>query len=449
VFTSLPQFVSHLKDQGKLLVVEREVDPRFELNAVIRKIQAGPNLPVLFERVGGSRFPVLSNTLGNYSIVSGLLGVEIGRAAARWSELTRPDQRDTDQHFPPESSAWEEISLLDLPQIVYCEKDAGPYITAGVVIAKDPDNEVVNLSYHRMQIIGGNELRGRLSTSGDLYRIHQRAEARGEGLPVAIAIGMAPALMLAAGTTVGPDRTEYDLAARIAGKRLPLVPSPRLGVPVPAATEILLEGVILAGERRPEGPFGEWMDYYVPITNNHVFDIQHVYARKGAMYYSISAGSVEEQVMLALPMAGTIYTNVRTWVPSILDVSCFPYMQYCVLQIRKQFEGQAQKAILTAFGAELNHVLFCVVVDEDVNIHDWYDILWAMGTRCRPDRGIFQIPGVPSFMRDPHQIHWGRLGIDATKPLAHAVDFERKRTPGIEEVRWQDYVRPKRSVAAQ
>jgi 4-hydroxybenzoate decarboxylase len=280
-----------------------------------------------------------------------------------------------------------------------------------------------------------------LLTSGDLYRVQALAESRGSALPIAIAIGMPPSVLLAAGTTVGPDRSEYDLAARIAGAGIELVPSPKLGLPVPSSTEVVIEGEILPGVRRPEGPFGEWMGYYVPITDNHVFNIHHVYARKNAIFYAISAGSAEEAVMIALPMAGTIYTHVRNWVPAVTDVTCFPYTQYCVLQIKKQFEGQQQKALLTALGAEMNHVLYCVIVDDDVDIHNWHDVLWAMATRSRPDRSIL-IPGVPSFSRDPHAIHWGRLAIDATKPLAAAADFERKRTPGASSIKWEDYAKP-------
>jgi UbiD family decarboxylase len=111
-----------------------------------------------------------------------------------------------------------------------------------------------------------------------------------------------------------------------------------------------------------------------------------------------------------------------------------------VVQLKKQFEGQPRKAILAAFGAEMNRILYCVAVDEDVDVYDIKDVLWAMATRCRPDRDIFQIPGVPSFARDPHQIHWGRLGIDATAPLAWPAEFERKRIPGDGAIRLEDYL---------
>jgi len=437
---SLSSFLEYLRKERLLLTVRREVDPSFELNAVIRTIQAGPNLPVLFERVRGTRFPVVSNTLGNPRILARLLGVGIEGVAARWAELAAAGAEPAQSAYAAAPGALEETDLAALPHITYCEKDAGPYLTAGIIVARDPDSGVVNLSYHRMQMVGPGELRCRLSTSGDLYRIQQKREARGEALEAAVLVGLPPALMLAGGSTIGPLRSEYELAARIAGERFPLRPSPRHGLPIPAASEIVIEGRILSGVRRPEGPFGEWMDYYVPVTDNHVFEVDQVFARPGALFYAISSGSSEELAISAAPIAGGIYAGVRNWVPSLRDVSCFPHLQFCALKLEKPPEGHAQRAIVAAFGAEMNRVLYCVAVDEDVDIHDWQDVLWAMATRCRPDRDIFQIPNLPSFARDPHKMHWGRLGIDATKPREHAAAFERKKTPGLGAIRLDDYL---------
>jgi UbiD family decarboxylase len=439
MFASLRSYLNYLREREQLLVVDREVDPCFELNAVVRKIQSGPNLPVLFRRVRGTRFPVFSNGLGNYGLVAQLLSVGIDQVASRWAELTA-GQGHVAGEFAAENIPFKEMSLAEIPHIVFSEKDVGPYLTAGMIIAKDPDSGVVNLSYHRMQIVSDTELRCRLSTSGDLFRIHRKMEKRREPLSAAVVIGASPAVMLAAGTTISPVTSEYEFAARVAGKRFPTTPSPKLGLPVPEAAEIVIEGEILPGVRRPEGPFGEWMDYYVPVTDNHVFVVKHVYARSDAVFYAISAGSKEEITMTAIPIAGTVYSGVRTWVSGLRDVTCFPLLQFCAIKIAKASEGQPQRAMVAAFGSEMNRVLYCVVVDEDVDIHDWSDVLWAMATRCRPDRDVFQIPGVPSFARDPHKMHWGRIGIDATKPLDHLADFERKKTPGLQELRLEDYL---------
>jgi UbiD family decarboxylase len=245
--------------------------------------------------------------------------------------------------------------------------------------------------------------------------------------------------MMAAGSTISPAVSEYDFAARIAGGKFPLKMLDG-DIPVVDSSEFLIEGEILASERRQEGPFGEWMDYYTQPTDNHVFAVKRVLARKDALFYAISAGSAEELAMTAVPIAGSIYSAVRTWVPAVKDITCFPLLQFCAIQIGPHSEGQPNRALLSAFGAEMNRVLYGVVVDEDVDIHDWRDVTWAIATRCRPDRDVFIVPGVPSFARDPHKMHWGRLGIDATKPIGHPADFERKKTPGLSEIRLKDYI---------
>ncbi len=162
--SSLRHFLADLRSRDKLLVVSREVDPEYELNAVVRKIQATRNLPVFFEKIRGSRFPVVSNTLGNYGIIAGLLGVDIGQVAARWSRLTGPSSAKVEKQFDAEKAEYEKIALSEIPHITYSEKDAGPYLTASVIIAQDPDSSITNLSFHRMQIVGPAELRCRLST---------------------------------------------------------------------------------------------------------------------------------------------------------------------------------------------------------------------------------------------------------------------------------------------
>lgn len=423
------QLAAALEAQGKLLRVRREVDPRFELSAVIDAVQKGPNLPVLFERVKGTRFPVLSNVLGNYDLVAAMIGADSASLARRWATLMDENPAEFTKTFGNEQGDYEEIELLELPQIVFAEKDGGPYITAGIIAVRDPSTGIQNLSYHRSQIISNNELRCRLGTSGDLFRIQQAAEKRGEDLKVTMLIGVPPAVMLAGATSYGPDVSELDIAARLAGGRFALRRIESAKVDVPLASNFVIEGEILSGIRRPEGPYGDWLQYYVPVADNHVLKVNRVLARKGAIFYANFGGSTEEIITSGVPISGGIYRAIRAWVPTVRDVCCYPATQFCVVQMDKQFDGQPRKAMLAAFGAEMERVLYCVVVDEDVNIHDPRDVIWAISTRCRPDRDIFQIPEVPSASRDAHQSYWGRLGIDATKPLEWRDEFERRTVP--------------------
>ena len=234
--------------------------------------------------------------------------------------------------------------------------------------------------------------------------------------------------------------SEHDLAQRIAGRSFPLQACESVDVDVPEGTEFVIEAEIRPGVRRPEGPFGEWQGYYVPRADNHVLEVRRVTVREDAIFHAIVAGSREELALTGIPNAAQIYRAVHGVDPSVLDVVCHPWPQFCVVRIRKRYEGQAQKLMLAAMGAELNRMLYCVVVDADVDGHDLTDVLWAISTRCRPDQDIIQIPNVPSYARDPHRLHWGRLGIDATAPLEWRDEFERKRYPGLESIRLEDYL---------
>ena len=435
----LRAFLDRLDADRQLLRVRREVDPRFELAAVTKRVQQTSNLPVLFERVRGTAYRVLSNAYGHYGIVARLLGTDVSGVAATWAALMA-DGTGPGLDEPAAPPPVRDVSLGEVPHVRYCEKDAGPYLTGSVVLARDPETGVENLSYHRMQMMDATELRVRLSPAGDLFRIQQKAERLGKSLPVAVLVGNPPAINLAAAAAIPAGTSELALAERLAGRRLRRRAGATVDLAVPAESEFVIEGELLPDVRRPEGPFGEWQDYYVPVTDNHVLKVNRVTAREDAIFHAILSGSSEELTLSAIPNAALVYRAIRAFDPSVRDVACYPWPQFCVVQIAKGYEGQAQKAMLGAMGAETNRMLYCVVVDEDVDIHDLRDVVWAMATRCRPDRGIVQIPNVPSFARDPHQIHWGRLGIDATAPLAWRDEFERKRYPGLEDIRLDDYL---------
>ena len=429
-----------LQAERQVLRLRKPVEPRFELAALTRRVQEGANLPLLFEHVQGTRFPVVSNLYGSYERVAKILGTTTSELAATWSAASAADSAAGLREPPGELPGVEEIAFADLPHITFCEKDAGPYLTAAIVLAREPETGLVNLSYHRMQMLGNGELRARLGRSGDLYRFQRKAESRDRPLEVAVLIGSPPAITLAAAAVIPAGESELELAERFAGRRFPMRRCESVDLQVPAETEFVLEAEILPHERRPEGPFGEWMGYYVPVTDNHVLLTRRVLARRDAIFHAILSGTGEEMALSSIPNAATIYRAVRSFDPCVRDVSCFPHMQFVVIQIEKRYEGQAAKVMLGAFGAETNRQLFCVVVDEDVDIHNFEDVIWAMSTRCRPDRDIVRIPNVPSYARDPHRLHWGRLGIDATAPLEHRAEFERKRYPGHESVRVQDYL---------
>jgi 4-hydroxybenzoate decarboxylase len=440
ISSDLGGLLGRLDAAGQLIRIRKEVDPQFELAAVTKHVQQHRNVPVLFEHVRGTGFAVASNVFGNYGVVAGMLGTDLNGVAARWASIMTESGTPVESVPDEGEGFFQEIQFSELPRITYCEKDAGPYLTASVVLARDPETLVANLSYHRMQMISDTEVRARLSPSGDLFRMQRKAELADRPLPVAVLIGNPPAISMAAAATIPSGASELELAERIAGRRFNMRRCRRINLEVPADVDFVIEAEILPNVRRPEGPFGEWQDYYVPQADNHVLRILGVTARDNAIFHAVLSGSTEELALSAIPNAAMIYRAIRAFDPSVRDVVCFPSPQFCVVRIKKHYEGQAQKAMLGAMGAETNRMLYCVVVDEDVNIHDLRDVIWAMATRSRPDRAVMIIPNVPSFARDPHEIHWGRVGIDATAPLAWHDEFERKAYPGLDAVRLEDYL---------
>ncbi|MGH2650687.1 MAG: UbiD family decarboxylase domain-containing protein, partial [Actinomycetota bacterium] len=275
MFATLDAVLADLDTRGELLRIRRSVDSKFELAAVLQAAQRADNRAVLFEKVKDTRFTVVSNVFGSYERVARVLGVEPSSVARRWAEVIE-GRTGVVGETADEAVPYEEVSIHELPQLTFCEKDAGPYLTASVIVARDEETGRLNASYHRMQIIDDGELRCRLSPSGDLFRLHARGEARGEALPAVVLLGAPPPLMLASAATVGPDLSEVEVAERILGRHLPRVECRSAGLVVPAGAPVMIEGEILAGVRKPEGPFGEWMDYYVPVTENHVFRVRRV-----------------------------------------------------------------------------------------------------------------------------------------------------------------------------
>ncbi|MGQ7793199.1 UbiD family decarboxylase [Faunimonas sp. B44] len=430
--------VERLLREEEVRVVEREVSGRFELAAVTAASQKESDAPLLFRKVAGSRFPVVTNLFGSRARLMAMIGAEES-FCRRWAELMRT--AGAPPRLVEEPAGLEEIRLSDLPAITYSERDGGPYITAGIFLAKEPGTGVANLSFHRCQVIGDDELRIRLGSSHHLTQYQAKAEAKGEALEAAILIGAPPPLVLAAAAPLAHDEDEMEAAARIAGSPLPLRRCRTVALDVPAETEIVIEGRILPGVRRPEGPFGEFMGYYVEIGDNHVFEVTAVVARPGALCHAILCGSPEDLRLLELAVATRTYqaligANLR----GIIDVACTPFTMSTVVKMEPAYEGHARQVLMTAIGANHDWNKTVFAVDEDIDIGDFDDVWWAYLTRGRADGRAFVLPDVPGFYRDPMKDHWGRLAIDATAPFGRRAEFARKRVPGAESVRLGDYL---------
>ncbi|MCC7411471.1 MAG: UbiD family decarboxylase [Gammaproteobacteria bacterium] len=438
-------FVDELQRAGELDIVDRAVDPRYELAAVTRAAQRRSARALLFSNVRGTGMPVVTNLYSGRRRLAGLIGADEDDFCRRWNAHVDAAARRTAPATEPMTPAplLRAGRLRDLPLIHYHGRDAGAYFTSAVYLARDPDTGVANLSFHRSLVVDDGELRVRLGSTHDLAACQRRAEQAGEPLPAALLIGVNPAVFLAAAARIPAQADELALAAEIAGAPIPTRRCASIDLEVPADTEIVVEGRFLPGIRRREGPFGEFMGYYVSAGDNHVFEISAVHWLAEPLFHSVVCGSAEDLSVLEARTAAGVYRHLSAVLPGIIDVSCAPALLNTTVKIRKQYEGHGRQVLLAAFGTDLDYNKLCIVVDEDVDITDLNEVLWAYVTRGRADTRVMVVNDVPGFYRDEHRDHWGRLGIDATRPFGREAEFERKSIPGEDDVDLDAYLRPR------
>lgn len=436
-------FIKKLEMRGDLLVVDREIDPAHELAAVTHLAQKKWAKPVLFTNVKGTRFPVVTNVYSTRERLGEVIGIDAREFCTQWSKLASLGASELAEPLalasPETMPEYEEVKLSDLPLITYSDRDGAPYFTSAMFIARDPETGVGNLSYHRSMFISDNELRCRLAPRHHLTIYHEKAEKKGKPLEAAMLIGPPAHAFLTAAAPLPYDVDELEVAARLRGRPIAMRRCNHIDLEVPAETEVVIEGRFLPNERRPEGPFGEFMGYYVPVGPNAVFEVLGVTVRKDAMFHSILCGSPEEVLTLELSVSANIYQRLSAALPGIVNVTCQPFVNHAIVQIEPQFEGHARQVMLATIGAEPIWAKQVTVVDTDVNIYDMDDVQWSILTRCRPDKDMLIIPDTPSFYRDEQKDHWGRLLVDATKPWGREAEFERKRLRLADKVRVEDW----------
>lgn len=434
--------IDALDASGELLHIDKEVDPLYELAAVTKAVQHATNQTVLFKNVTGAQFPVATNIYNSRERLCQFVGADPDGFCPRWNDLHEltPDLLGHETKTIDRPDDLVDCKISGLPLVTYHERDAGPYFTSALFLAKHPDTGVENLSFHRAMYVSDDELRIRLGSSHDLFAFQEAAEAKGEYLDAVMLIGVEPSLFMAGGARLPLDWSEIAFASAITGAPLDRYPARSSDLLIPATTEIVIEGRILPMERRPEGPFGEFMGHYVEVGDNHVFEVLHVYTRPSPIFHSLLCGSNEDISLLEARAAAKTYRHLLNIVPGVIDVSCAPSVMNTTIKIKQLYEGHAKEVLMAAFDADEDYNKVCAVVDEDVNIFDFNEVLWAFATRGRADKRTVVIPDRPGFYRDEHKDHWGRLGLDATYPFHRAEEFRRTSVPGDSSIDLADYL---------
>jgi len=404
---------------GDFEIVSRAVDPRFEITALVVKLEReGKRRPVLlFENVKGTRFPVLTNLHASRPRLAAAMNAAPEATQATYLRaMEKPVVPKLVPSGPVHDVVLEgdQVNLYELPQIVHHEGDAGAYVTAAISFAKDPTRDIWNCAYNRLQIKSRDTTSIHLTTGKHLWEFQRIAEARDEPLPLALVIGVHPAIALGALAIGSIDEDERGIMGGLLGEPL----------------ELVIECEILPRQRTPEGPFGEFTGYSLGERQREIVHVKAVTHRRDAIFQDITVAHLDHMLLSTIPMEANLFRAVRAMVPSVKAVRV-PGPFTCFVSIEQRIPGQAKNAILAALGADL-YMKRIVVVDEDVDVFDDRQVNWAIATRCQPDRDITIITNArgsdldPSARDDGHTAKWG---VDATAKPSLAAYTPRHRVP--------------------
>jgi UbiD family decarboxylase len=447
MFKDLRGYLSHLEEQRQLLRVKEEVDVRHDIAAGIRKTSDVEGPALLFENVKG--FPgwrVLGGLFATRKLVALGLGVPQERMLERY--LTLEDKR-----IPPEmvSTApvkeikWTgaEIDLGKLPIVTHASKDCGPYVTIGVQVGKDPETGIRNLSIHRMLVLGKDKLSLWAPADHHLGRMILKAEEKTRGLEVATAIGVEPSLVVGSQAKVPYGIDEYHVAGGLRGAPVELTRCETIDVEVPAAAEIVIEGVTIPGERVADGPYGEYPGCYSEAKQAAALKVTAITMRKNPIYQTALTGMpvTENHTLIEYGNAAVVYREVKKIVPEVRGVNMTPggtFRHHVVVSIKKRAENEGRNVILAllSLGIGLKQV---IVVDHDIDPFDPLQVDWAMATRFQADKDAIIVPRIACSTLDPscpeNRVTAG-MGIDATAPMKERWRFEKVEIPGVEKVKY-------------
>ncbi|MBI3077382.1 MAG: UbiD family decarboxylase [Deltaproteobacteria bacterium] len=452
----LREFLQVLETErpGDLLRVRRPVSPHFEAAAILAKLESVGRYPaVVFEHIQGSSLPVVSNIHADLRRLYAALELKNGdiptfiREYAHREDHPIPPLLVSDGPVKEVVQVGQAVNLLDLPVLTYHEKDAAPYITAGIGVMRDPDSGVRNAGIYRLMLKDRNRLGVLFSQTAHGHYIWKKHEKQDRPTEIAIVIGHHPGFYLGCLSFTPLEVDEFAVAGAILGEPVEVVRCERLDLEVPAFAEIVLEGEILPGVREKEAPFGEFAGTYGPQRDGPVIEIRAVTRRRDAYYQESFAGHADN-LLLGLPRCSYIWKTVRAAAPGVRAV----YMPLsarcrftCYIAMEKFMEGEPKLAAMAAFVAD-PFLKFVIVVDEDVDISRDDQVLHAVATRVRADTDTFLATHAKGNQLDPAAYQVGgpaslvtKLGVDATRKANYPEEIT---VPGTEAINLAEWLSP-------
>lgn len=436
--TSLRDWLDRLAATERLAIAKPGVALRYQLAAIAKRLDG--DRASLFPRPDRHPMSVVSGIVSSRDWIAEAMGVEPHQLLDRFAKAAaNPLPWREVKDAPAQEIVRRDIDLARLlPLPTHNAHDSGPYITAGLLISRNPETGAQNVAIHRLQLSGPNRL-GVLLLPRHTIAYYEKAEKQGLPLDIAIVIGVDPLTLLASQAIASLDQDELEIAGALHGAPLRVVRCLGKNVHVPVDSEIVIEGRLLPRERAPEGPFGEFPQYYGERADRHVIEVDLVTHRRDALFHTIVGGGLEHLMLGGIPREATIMGRLRQAFPNVLDVH-LPKGGVCryhlFVRIKKQREGEAKNIIMSALAShyDIKHV---VVVDEDVDIFKPDEVAWAVATRFQADRDLVVVAGAQGSKLDPSTRDGvgAKMGLDATVPLdADEMRFKRIHVPGESEV---------------
>jgi 4-hydroxy-3-polyprenylbenzoate decarboxylase len=465
-YRDLRDFITQLEKQGELKRITVPVNPYLEMTEICDRVlkQQGPAL--LFENPTGYNIPVLANLFGTPRRVAMGMGAEsvtelrgIGELLATLKEPEPPKgMKDAWEKFPLYKQVLnmapklvsnppcqelvrvgDEIDLSVYPIQTCWPDDAAPLITWPLVITKGPHKQRQNLGIYRQQVIGKNKviMRWLAHRGGALdFREWQQAHSN-QPFPVAVALGADPATILAAVTPVPDTLSEYAFAGLLRGSKTEVANCLLSDLQVPASAEIVLEGFIYPNETAPEGPFGDHTGYYNEVGEFPVFTVERITQRTAPIYHSTYTGKPpDEPAILGVALNEVFVPILQKQFPEIIDFYLPPEgcsYRMAVISMKKQYAGHAKRVMLGTWSylRQFMYTKFVIVVDDDIDVRNWQEVIWAITTRMDPARDLTILENTPIDYLDfasPVSGLGSKVGFDATNKWAGETTREWGRT---------------------
>ncbi len=429
-FSDLREYVEKLEQEGELARVRKEVDPAYELGAICKTAHERGRKALCFERVRGSDMPVVTELMTTFKRIAIALETEQDDL---FTEVIERTKASVEPKVVKQGACKEvilkgkDVDLTRLPWITWNKTEKAPYLTAGLVIVKDPEFGR-NVGVYRMMFANRNQTFLRLSPGHHGYEYYKRAEFRGEKkLEVAVALGTDPTLFLASQFVPGIDVDEFTIAGALRKTPVELVRCETVDLEVPAAAEIVLEGYVsIPPEIGDEGPYGEFCGYSVgTVIRERLWTVQCMTMRKNPLYHGfyLCKGINEEGVIKSITTSVQIYNELKPGHPAIKRVHCSEAgigIFHCYIQIDERLKrpGMVNNILASSVGVKGSRVKHVFVFDDDIDITNPEEVEWAIATRVQADKDIFIIPNSFGLRLDPSATSEGvtaKLFVDATK----------------------------------